>query len=174
MVGSRFLIVILGVVAVSPAFGQEKAPPDRPVRPEPPRRYFPRPGPEGDGMRDRVFRELQKLTPEQREELWRAVWAVLNMPADKRQSVLGFDEERRNKARQEIESAIGESGAQLDETRKRAFAHRYFEERKMIEERLRKESDEKRHDLVRQMRERLRKEFAPATAPAIQTRTEPK
>ena len=178
MAGTRFLIPVLvslaAIFGVPPAFGQEKDQPVRPVRPEPPRRYFPRTGPEGDAMRDRVFRELQKLTPEQRDELWRAVWAVLNMPADKRQAVLGFDEERRNKARQEIESAIGESGAQLDEARKKAFIHRYFEERKAIEERLRKESDEKRSELVRQMRERLRTEFGPATAPAIRTTNEPK
>jgi len=174
MVGSRFFILVLALLAVPPAFGQEKDHPDRPVRPEAPRRYFPRPGPEGDGMRDRVSRELQKLTPEQRDELWRAVWAVLNMPADKRQIVIGFDEERRKKARQEIDSAIGESGAQLDEARKKAFVHRYFEERKAIEERLRKESDEKRHELVRQMKERLRVEFGPAATPAIRAGAEPK
>jgi hypothetical protein len=102
------------------------------------------------------MRELQKLSPERRADLWKVVWAVLNLPPDKRQMLLGMDEERRNKAREEIDRAIQEIGLQLDEEGKKAFVMRYFEERRQIEETLRKESDEKRRQLVREMRERLK------------------
>ena len=169
MAGSRSFIAILAAVAAgcltAPAFAQEKEKADRPSRPEPARRFFPRSGPEADAERERVAREIQKLSPEQRAEVWRVVWAVLRMPMDKRRAILGFEEDRRNKAREEITRAMEESGIQLDETRKRTFMQRYFEERKAIEEQLRKESDEKRRQLVREMRERLRKEFDAGSVP---------
>jgi hypothetical protein len=169
MAGSRSFIAVLGAFAagflVAPAFAQEK-PADNAARLEPSRRSFPRLGPEGEAERERVIHEIHKLSPEQRSEVWRVVWAVLAMPADKRRGILGFDEERRNRAREEIKSAMEASGIQLDEARKRAFMKRYFEERKAIEEQLRKESDEKRRQLVREMTERLRKEFGPDPTPA--------
>ena len=124
-------------------------------------------------MRERAMRELEKLSPERRMEIWRTVWAVLNLPPEKRQTVLGLDDERRKKAREEIIRAIEENGLNLDEERKKAFFNRYFEERRAIEERLRSEMDEKRRQQVREMRERLKTEFSarpavPANAPGAQ------
>lgn len=118
-------------------------------------------------MRERAMRELQKLSPEKRADLWKAVWAVLSLPPEKRQMLLGMDEDRRKMAREEIERSIGENGLQLDEERKKAFVQRYFEERRAIEEALRRESDEKRRQLLGAMRERLKQEFgSAANAPA--------
>lgn len=175
MAGSRSFIAVLGALAagflITPAFAQDKPAADSAARPEPPRRFFPRLGPEAEAERERVVREIQKLSPEQRGEVWRVVWAVLGMPMDKRRAILGFEEERRNRAREEIKGAMEESGIQLDEAQKRAFMNRYFEERKTIEEQLRKESDEKRRQLVREMRERLRKEFGPGSAPGPSPRS---
>lgn len=125
-------------------------------------RRFPLGSPDSDAMRERAMRELQKLSPEQRSDLWKAVWAVINLPPEKRQSVLGMDDERRKSAREEIERAASDSGLQLDEEKKRQFARRYFEERRTIEETLRKESDEKRLQMLDEMRARLKKEFLDA------------
>ena len=105
------------------------------------------------------MRELQKLSPEQRADLWKAVLVVINLPPDKRKMLLGMDDERRKFAREEIERAMGESGLLLDEEKRQIFIRRYFEERKAIEEKLRKESDEKRRQLLGEMRGRLKKEF---------------
>lgn len=118
-------------------------------------------------MRERAMHELQKLSPEQRADLWKAVWAVINLPPEKRQSLLGMEDERRKFAREEIERAMSDSGFQFDEEKKKLFVHRYFEERRAIEEKLRRESDEKRRQLLGEMRARLKQEFAaPAkTAP---------
>ena len=115
-------------------------------------------------MRERAMRELQKLSPEQRADLWKAVWAVINLPPEKRQMVLGMDEERRKFAREEIERAMSDNGLQLDEERRKVFVKRYFEERRAIEEKLRKESDEKRRQLLGEMRARLKQEFETAAA----------
>lgn len=166
MAGRRPILALLTAVgmgcSVAVVAAQPPGPPERPSRPESGKHFFPRLGPDGDAMRERTMREIQKLSPEQRTDLWKVVWAVLNLPPDKRQMLLGMDEERRNKAREEIDRAMQENGIHLDEERKKAFIARYFEERRMLEERLRREADEKRRQLLPEMRERLKKEFVEA------------
>jgi hypothetical protein len=136
------------------------------MKPDGPRRPYYHNGPESDAMRDRAMRDIQKLSPEKRADLWRVVWTVLNLPPEKRQMLLGMDEERRKIAREEIERTIGEAGLQLDEERRVAFVKRYFDERHAIEEKLRKDSDEKRRQLLGEMRARLKQEFgAPSGTP---------
>ena len=178
-----FLTLLSGIVAGGLAAismnASAEPPPERPPgeKPKPspsetPKRFFhhngpggpgPSMGPEADAMRERAMRELQKLSPEQRADLWKAVWAVINLPPEKRQMLLGMEEERRKFAREEIERAMNDSGFQFDEEKKKLFARRYFEERRTIEEKLRKESDEKRRQLLGEMRARLKQEFgAPA------------
>ena len=115
-------------------------------------------------MRERAMHELQKLSPEQRADLWKTVWAVLNLPAEKRQMLLGVDDERRKFAREEIERAMSDGGLHLDEEKRKLFVRRYFEERRSIEESLRKESEEKRRQLLGAMRGRLRQEFETTVA----------
>jgi hypothetical protein len=148
--------------------------PDRPPHSDSPRRYFPHLGPESEAMRERAMRELQKLSPEQRSDVWKAVWAVLNLPPEKRKMLLGFEDERRRKAREEIEHELELGGIQLDEERKKAFFMRYFEERRAIEERLRKESEEKRRQLLGEMREKLRAEFASGKIAPVRASEAPK
>ena len=150
-----------------PATTSERPPGERPKPPLPPtpdgpRRFFHHSGPEGDAMQ-RATRELQKLSPEQRADIWKAVWAVLNLPPEKRQMLLGMDDDRRKLAREEIERAMSDSGLQLDEEKKKRFVGRYFEERRMIEEKLRKESEEKRRHFLGEMRARLKQEFETVT-----------
>ena len=159
---------LAGVTALAqPPSSPERQPGPKPPLPatpsEGPRRFFHHGTPEADAMRERAMRELQKLSPEKREDLWKAVWAVLNLPAEKRQMLFGMDEERRKLAREEIDRAMSDSGLQLDEERRKHFFHRYFEERRTIEERLRKDSDEKRRQFLGEMRARLKQEFETVT-----------
>ena len=154
-----------GIAAVSIAQPPPSEPSsgDKPKPMETPKRFFhrggPSPGSESDAMRERAMHELQKLSPEKRADLWKAVWAVINLPPEKRQSLLGMEDERRKFAREEIERAIAESGFQFDEEKKQLFVRRYFEERRTIEEKLRKESDERRRQLIGEMRAKLKLEF---------------
>ena len=156
------------LVAVSSAQPPTEHPPGERPNPSTPsegsKRFFHHGGPESDAMRDRAMRELQKLSPEQRAELWKAVWTVLNLPSEKRQMLLGMDDERRKLAREEIDRAMSDSGLHLDEEKRKHFVHRYFEERRTIEEKLRKESDEKRRQLLGEMRARLKQEFETSAA----------
>ena len=115
-------------------------------------------------MRERAMHELQKLSPEQRADLWKAVWAVINLPPEKRQMLLGMDDERRKFAHEEIDRAMNDSGLHLDDEKRKLFVRRYFEERRSIEEKLRRESDEKRRQLLGEMRARLKQEFETVAA----------
>ena len=173
MAGRRSFLTLLtragalSACLAAAAMAQPPVPTDPAAKPEPPKRFPHYTGPEADAMRERAMHELQKLTPEKRAELWRAVWTVMNLPADKRQMLLGMEEERRKMAREEIERTISDNGLQLDEARKKAFVTRYFEERRAIEEALRKESEEKRRQLLGTMREKLKQEFGSAAGTPV-------
>jgi hypothetical protein len=107
---------------------------------------------------------LEKMTPEQRQEYWRNFqkWMAMQ-PADKKE-MSEREESRRNKIREEINNAIASTGLELSEEQKQQFKQRYFEERRAIEEKLRKDYEEKRAPLLKEMLERLKAEFAkPAT-----------
>jgi hypothetical protein len=68
---------------------------------------------------------------------------------------------------EDIEAAARESGLELDKERREQFAKRYTQERRKIEEQLRREMDEKRRPLVKEIVAKLKAEFsAPTPAPA--------
>ncbi|MEI9892381.1 MAG: hypothetical protein WDN28_00235 [Chthoniobacter sp.] len=91
------------------------------------------------------------------------------------------EEVRKKLIDQESEAAIQESGLQLDGDRREQFIKRYGEGRRVIEEQLRKEMNEKRKPLVHELVGRLRNEFAsdapvtvaPQTASPTPTATKP-
>ncbi len=71
---------------------------------------------------------------------------------------------RREKVAEEIQDAINKSGLKLDDDQREVFALRYTQERRKIEEALRKEMDQKRHTMVGDMLARLKLEFSGAPA----------
>jgi hypothetical protein len=112
-----------------------------------------------DQMKERAMRDLEKLTPEQRHEVWRAVWAVLNMPQEKKQELIGAEDDRRKKVREEIERTLQAIGIKIPDDQRRRFFHRYFTGRRGIEEQLKKESEERRQVLMKELDEKLKQEF---------------
>ncbi len=111
-------------------------------------------------MRERVLKELEKLTPEQRMEVWRTAWSVLKMPAEKKKEIIGMDDQRRRRVREEIEKAIKDNGIEMDDARKREFFGRYFQGRREIEVQILKENESRRQTLMRELAEKLKAEFA--------------
>ena len=75
---------------------------------------------------------------------------------------------------EDVDAAIRGLGVELDKDRKEQFAKRYIEERRKIEEQIRREMDEKRRPLVQEMVARLKQEFsaAPAEAPPPPPKTQ--
>jgi hypothetical protein len=110
-------------------------------------------------MQERALRDLEKLTPEQRAEVWRAVWAVLNLPQEKKQEIIGMDEERRKKMREEIDRTIQAIGVKIPDDQRRKFFHRYFMGRRELEEQVKKEGEERRQVLMKDLDEKLKQEF---------------
>ncbi len=102
---------------------------------------------------------LQKLTPEQRDQIWKAAAAVLNLSEDQREELIGKEEERRKKMREQIDQAIKDIGVPIPDNLRRAFFRKFFEGRRAIEEQLRKESDDRRKVLLGELYDRLKKEF---------------
>jgi len=73
---------------------------------------------------------------------------------------------RRERIASEIQSAITRSGLHLDEDQREVFALRYTQERRKIEEAIRKETDQKRQAMVSDMLVRLKLEFTATPPPA--------
>jgi hypothetical protein len=110
-------------------------------------------------MKERATRDLEKLTPEQRNELWRCVWAVLNLPPEKRQELIGMEDDRRKKVKEEIDKMLQNTGIQVPDDQRRKFFHRYFTGRRAIEEQLKAGEEERRQVLMTELEGKLKQEF---------------
>jgi len=114
---------------------------------------------------ENVRKALEALNPEQREQFRQNFARWISMTAGDKQSLRDLAEIRRKHMQDEIEEAITQSGLQLDPERRQMFIKRYTEERKKIEEALRKETEEKRGPRLEEMRNRLKSEFSGPAAP---------
>lgn len=125
------------------------------------------PSPEFENAR----RALEALTPEQRKRFQENFWRWANLPAEEKKALREREEMRKKFMQQEVEAALRESGLQLEGERREQFLKRYAEERRKIEEQLRKETIEKRKPLIHDLAGRLRQEFSePAVTPPAAVR----
>jgi uncharacterized membrane protein len=108
---------------------------------------------------ENVRKALEALSPEQREQFRQNFARWISLTADDKKSLRDLQETRRKHMQEEIEEAIVQSGLQLDPERRQMFVKRYSEERKKIEEALRKETEEKRGPRLEELRNRLKSEF---------------
>ena len=80
------------------------------------------------------------------------------------------DKVYRERLKNEMDAALGESGLHLDAEKRQQFEQRYIQERRRIEHSLQQETETKRQQELPALRERLKKEFqepsASATSPA--------
>lgn len=109
---------------------------------------------------ENVRKALEALTPEQREQFRQNFARWISLTADDKKSLRDLQEIRRKHMEDEIEQAIVQTGLQLDPERRQMFVKRYTEERKKIEEALRKETEEKRGPRLEDLRNRLKSEFS--------------
>ena len=116
--------------------------------------------PEAQAMREQAKKEFEKMTPEQRQKFWGNFKVWLDMPAEQRERATKMHEDRFQRARDEIRGIIEKAELNLDDAQKKRFTERYFEERKLVEEKLRKEFDERRKPLLTELEEKLKAEFS--------------
>jgi hypothetical protein len=173
MAGSvRLLISVAACVLAAPTFGQDTPDktPSQPAKKSPGAwlgRKAPAdvtPSPEFENVR----RALDALSPEQRKRFQENFWRWSNLPPEEKKALREREELRKKFMQQEVEAVIRESGLELTGERRQQFIKRYGDERRKIEEQLRKESAEKRKPLVHDLVGRLKAEFStPAADPTV-------
>lgn len=104
-------------------------------------------------------RIFEQLTPEQRQRLRDNFERWAKLPPDERDTLRDQEQVRREKIAREMEETIKKTGLNLDPDRRQVFALRYAQERRKIEEQIRKEAEAKRQPMMRDMIERLKNEF---------------
>ena len=165
----RLLTVCAPLAAALPA-AWAQTPPEPPSQPPPrrpgwfggPRGEMRRPeggSPEGEKF-ENVRRALDALTPEQRKRFQENFLRWSNLSPEEKKSLADREIFRRKKIAEEIDAALKEAGLELDAERRELFTRRYGEERHRIEEQLRKELDEKRRPLLKDVIARLKAEFS--------------
>ena len=123
----------------------------------------PSPGPfAGDKspQMENVRKALEALSPEQRRRFAENLLRWSNLPPEEKKMLREGEELRKKYMEMEINAAIAESGLQLEGERRAQFIRRFGEERKKIEEQLRKETMEKRKPMVRELIGRMKAEFS--------------
>jgi hypothetical protein len=128
-------------------------------------------GPNGPAY-ENVRKALEALTPEQKKRFQENFWRWANLSPEEKKALRDREEVRKQLIAQETDTALQESGLQLEGEQREQFIKRYGEGRRLIEEQLRKEMNEKRKPMVHELISRLRNEFtseAPAPSPVQQT-----
>jgi hypothetical protein len=126
---------------------------------------------------ENVKKAIEALTPEQRKRFQENFTKWANLSPEEKRALRDRDEIRRKRMVQDIERAIQTAGLQLDDAQRVQFAKRYTEERRKLEEQLRKEMEEKRQPGIADIVTRLKQEFSggtpaqsvPATAAKVES-----
>lgn len=178
MARHRFLLIsFCSLLASLPAWSQDPTPSpgSTPVVSE--ERHTP-PGKIPPEKFREMRRKLEKLPPEQREQVIRNFMHMKDLPSDQKDYVRFMNDQRQKKLRKGVDDALAANGLKLDEDQRKKFADIYLRERRKLEEDLRKEMEKRRQELlptlVQKVTEQYQKEAAtppveaspsPATTP---------
>ena len=146
------LIVLACCAAFSTALAEPAAPNEKKRRKD----FEPTPSPE----RENVRKALDALTPEQRKRFQENFRNWADLSHDERRALRDRADFQKKIMQQEVQAVLQESGLPLEGERRTQFVKRYAQERRRIEEQLRKETMEKRKPLVKDLVERLKAEFS--------------
>jgi cation diffusion facilitator CzcD-associated flavoprotein CzcO len=107
-------------------------------------------------------RVFEQLSPDQKNKFLDNLDQWKAMSPEEQELFRDRELFRREKIAEEIQDAIVKSGLRLDDDQREVYALRYTQERRKIEEALRKEIDIKRRAMVGDMLVRLKTEFTQA------------
>ena len=102
---------------------------------------------------------MSPMSPEQRERFEKNLKRWRELPPEVRAELRKNSDFRRNQMHREIDDAVAKTGLELSPERKKLFAEKFTNERRAIEEELRKERDRKRSEAIGKLIENLREEF---------------
>jgi hypothetical protein len=115
---------------------------------------------QGDAEFKDIRRVFEKLPPEARKKFRENFHRWKEMRPEDRDELRHQELRRKERIAREIEETIKKAGLHLNPDQREVFALRYAQERRRIEESLRREIEEKRRPMVQEMMERLKREFA--------------
>lgn len=147
-------------VTASSLFGQEPQSSPAPTSPKPWAKRGGKNAAPNSPEFENVQRAIDALTPEQRRRFQENFARWVNLSPEDKRVLRDQNELRRKRMRQDIDKAIRDSGLQLDATQRELFAKRYTEERRKLEEQLRREMQEKRQPGLREIVGKLKEEFS--------------
>ena len=108
---------------------------------------------------------MQTMTPEQRQKFLQNLERWKTLPPEQRAELRKNEEFRRKRILGEINDAIAQSGLKLDDDQRQLFTFKFAQERRTIEDRLRKEMEEKRRTAVNVLIQQLVTEFQTMPGP---------
>ena len=111
-------------------------------------------------LTDYLKSRFEQLTPDEKQRLTEKFEKWKALPPEERAALIHHEKMRRERMQHEIEEALKKTGLQLNKERQDLFTLQYTQERRKIEEQLRKEIEEKRQSLLKEMTTRLTTEFA--------------
>ena len=133
----------------------------------------PRGLPPGQNVRDRWL----ALPPDARQNFRRNAEIWMQMSPEQRNLMRQREDLRRETMTREAESAVRDSGLQLNPQQRAQFESRYIQERRKVEQTLRQQIEAQRQKELPALIRELKKEFQidqPAKSPATQPAGSPK
>lgn len=116
------------------------------------------------GAHERLF----QLSPEERQAFQRNAERWLQMGPEQRNILREREKARQEQMKREAAAALRDSGLYVDPNARDVFESRYVQERRRIEQALRKEVEAKRQQQLRELNERLKHEFqSPQSSPSV-------
>lgn len=114
----------------------------------------------------------QQMSPSDRQRFRSNAERWRRMPVERQRVLRAREMARQQRLKREAEAALRDAGLQIEAERRAQFEQRYVEERKRIEQELRRELREKRKREMEPVVERLKKEFArPSPGSSADART---
>jgi Spy/CpxP family protein refolding chaperone len=109
---------------------------------------------------EQVMKALNALTPEQHKRFSENLLRWIDLPPEEKKALRSHEEFRRKRILAEVEAVEKNLGLNLSDPQRAQFLKRYTEERRKVEELLRKETEEKRRTLLRDLNQRIKTEFS--------------
>ena len=143
------------------------APVSHPPRPPAPQPDAGKSKPQNPDEWNEARRLFDQLSPDQKKKFIDNLDQWKSMPRYEQDLLRDRELYRNQKMAQEIQDALNKSGLRLSEDQREVYALRYTQERRKIEDALRREMDQKRQTMVSDMLDRLKVEFS-QPSPAAQ------
>lgn len=109
---------------------------------------------------EQVMKALNALTPEQHKRFSENLVRWMDMPPEEEQALRSYEESRSKRIFAEVEAVLKNLDLNLKEPQRTQLLNRYAEEGLTVEQLLRKDTEERRRALLKDLNQRLKAEFS--------------